>query len=250
MTLRKRFAAEGLWFDLLGPQWLNLTRAWRADPRIRQQFHTDRELSYDEHMSWYETKYEPDVDGQVVWVFGDEACGVIGHVSLYGADRDTGTVTFGRFYVGRADLTGRGYGRRALRAVVDQAFAMGFERVTLDVKGTNERARRLYERSGFQTLGVLPGSDVVHMASAAPGAITHSVVVGSYNRPKYVAQTLRAIVTQSRPNWECVVSDDASNEETLSVIRSFTDVDPRFRLLIAADRPPPGARECSASMMR
>ncbi len=166
--LRQRFSAEGLWFDLLGTQWLTLSRAWRADPRIRQQFHTDRELSHEEHMAWYETRYAPDVDGQVVWVFGDEANGVVGHVSLYNADAAASTITFGRFYVGRADLLGRGYGQRALRAVVDRAFTLGFRRVTLDVKATNARARRLYERNGFTTVDEPAGSDTVYMAAEAP----------------------------------------------------------------------------------
>lgn len=242
MKLREQFSGEGLWFDLVGPQWLNLSLSWRSETRIREQFHDSRAIAYQDHLRWYESVYADDVAHQAMWMFGDAEHGVIGQASLYEAHRTPGTITFGRFYVGREDLLARGYGTRAMRAACARAFALGFQRVTLDVKPQNLAAIRLYRKCGFAVVGTLVDSDSVHMALSAPGSLTHSVVVGSYNRPRYVAQTLRSIATQSRPNWECIVSDDASDEKTLEVIRAFTDKDPRWRLLVATDRPPRGTR--------
>jgi ribosomal protein S18 acetylase RimI-like enzyme len=52
---------------------------------------------------------------------------------------------------------GRGVGRALMEALIDQARARGGRRMTLRVFGPNERARRLYERLGFELEGVLRG---------------------------------------------------------------------------------------------
>ncbi|KDN86442.1 GNAT family N-acetyltransferase [Kitasatospora cheerisanensis] len=52
---------------------------------------------------------------------------------------------------------GRGVGDALLAAACDAARAAGARRLTLRVLGHNAPARRLYERNGFEVLGVLPG---------------------------------------------------------------------------------------------
>jgi len=177
----------------------------------------------------------------VVWVFGDDS-GPVGQVSLYQVGKTPMCVTFGRLMVGREDAVGSGYGYRATVAAVQRAFRLGFGRVVLDVKPENWRAIHVYKKAGFREVGSISGSDAVHMAAVSDGTLIHSVIVGSYNRPKYIAQTLQSIVSQTGPNWELIVSDDASSDETISVIKRFTDGDPRCHLIEAPDRPPPGAR--------
>ena len=49
---------------------------------------------------------------------------------------------------------GRGLGAMLLREVLDQAARMGAPNATLEVRRSNEPARRLYERAGFATTGV------------------------------------------------------------------------------------------------
>jgi ribosomal protein S18 acetylase RimI-like enzyme len=44
---------------------------------------------------------------------------------------------------------GRGIGERLIRAALDQARKVGFEKVELSVYATNTRARSLYEKIGF-----------------------------------------------------------------------------------------------------
>ncbi|GGQ49977.1 GNAT family N-acetyltransferase [Kitasatospora griseola] len=51
---------------------------------------------------------------------------------------------------------GRGLGDALITAACDAARAVGARRMTLRVLGHNTPARRLYERNGFQVLGVLP----------------------------------------------------------------------------------------------
>jgi ribosomal protein S18 acetylase RimI-like enzyme len=53
------------------------------------------------------------------------------------------------------DFEGRGAGRALVEALIDLARERGGRRITLRVFAPNERARRLYERVGFEVEGVL-----------------------------------------------------------------------------------------------
>ena len=53
------------------------------------------------------------------------------------------------------DFRHRGIGSRLLHAAVSRAWAMGLERVELEVFASNPVARQLYERYGFSTEGIL-----------------------------------------------------------------------------------------------
>jgi aminoglycoside 6'-N-acetyltransferase len=52
-------------------------------------------------------------------------------------------------------LQGRGYGRRALRLVIEHFVAKGHHRFTIDPNVENERAIRSYAAVGFKPVGVL-----------------------------------------------------------------------------------------------
>lgn len=52
-----------------------------------------------------------------------------------------------------AEARGRGAGTALIEHLVDEARARGYDQLRLDVVDTNDRARALYERLGFQTVG-------------------------------------------------------------------------------------------------
>jgi ribosomal-protein-alanine N-acetyltransferase len=52
------------------------------------------------------------------------------------------------------DYRGRGLGSRLLREVLHAAESLGAPHATLEVRRSNEPARRLYEQAGFATVGV------------------------------------------------------------------------------------------------
>jgi ribosomal-protein-alanine N-acetyltransferase len=54
----------------------------------------------------------------------------------------------------RPDFRERGIGTALLRRVLADARQLGARRATLEVRASNERARRLYERLGFYVAGV------------------------------------------------------------------------------------------------
>jgi ribosomal protein S18 acetylase RimI-like enzyme len=56
---------------------------------------------------------------------------------------------------------GRGAGRALMEGLIELARERGGRRMTLRVFGPNERARRLYERLGFEVEGVLRGEFMV-----------------------------------------------------------------------------------------
>lgn len=72
---------------------------------------------------------------------------------------------------------------------------------------------------------------------------TMSIIIPVFNRPKLLKETIRSVQVQSYPDWECLLVDDGSDDETLSFIESTCAGDPRF-LFIPRDRPPKGAPTC------
>lgn len=56
-----------------------------------------------------------------------------------------------------------------------------------------------------------------------------SIIVTSYNYAHYIGQTIASVLAQTYDNWELIISDDASVDNSLEVIRSFTD--PRISVI-------------------
>ena len=59
-----------------------------------------------------------------------------------------------------------------------------------------------------------------------------SVVVTCYNTRDYIADAIRSVARQSLRNFECVIVDDASTDDSVAVIQRTIDElkDPRFSL--------------------
>ncbi|QDM28153.1 glycosyltransferase [Tardiphaga sp. vice304] len=55
-----------------------------------------------------------------------------------------------------------------------------------------------------------------------------SILIKSYNHASYVRQTIESVLEQSFQDFEIVVTDDGSTDDTLSILRSFTD--PRIHI--------------------
>ena len=54
-------------------------------------------------------------------------------------------------WIGEEDYIGRGFGTRMMRMAIDRCFAVpSVEAILIDPLATNTRARRFYERFGFQ----------------------------------------------------------------------------------------------------
>jgi glycosyltransferase involved in cell wall biosynthesis len=70
-----------------------------------------------------------------------------------------------------------------------------------------------------------------------------SIVIPSYNRESLISETLNSVKAQTYTNWECIVVDDGSTDNTISVVESYVNKDNRFKL-IKRNREPKGAPTC------
>jgi glycosyltransferase involved in cell wall biosynthesis len=67
-----------------------------------------------------------------------------------------------------------------------------------------------------------------------------SVVIPVYNAEKHVANTLESLLAQTHENFEVIIVDDGSLDNSINVCRQFTD--PRIKIVQQSNRGLPGAR--------
>ncbi|TVZ59150.1 glycosyltransferase involved in cell wall biosynthesis [Flavobacteriaceae bacterium MAR_2010_105] len=70
-----------------------------------------------------------------------------------------------------------------------------------------------------------------------------TIIIPVYNRAKTIGPTLESVLSQSFRNWECLVVDDGSTDDSLTIINEFTEKDKRISLVLR-DRLPKGAPTC------
>lgn len=58
-----------------------------------------------------------------------------------------------------------------------------------------------------------------------------SIIIPSYNRAAIIPATLDSILAQTYQDWECIVIDDLSKDDTKAVVQQYLEKDSRFRLL-------------------
>src|SRR5436305_692215 len=58
-----------------------------------------------------------------------------------------------------------------------------------------------------------------------------SVVMGAYNAQRYVAEQVESLLAQTFTDIECIVVDDGSTDETLSILRRLEKKDPRMKVI-------------------
>ncbi len=50
-----------------------------------------------------------------------------------------------------------------------------------------------------------------------------SIITPVYNSAKYIGDTIKSVLSQTYQNWEMIIIDDCSKDESVSVIKSFND---------------------------
>ncbi|HEX9979484.1 MAG TPA: glycosyltransferase [Flavobacterium sp.] len=70
-----------------------------------------------------------------------------------------------------------------------------------------------------------------------------SIIIPCFNRAGLITETLRSISHQSYPNWECIIIDDGSTDNSAEVIKGFLS-DYRFRYYLRPPHLPKGANPC------
>ena len=93
---------------------------------------------------------QPRTRHYVVAMIGDEIVGYAG-LAAAGDQADVQTIAV------RAEHRRRGIGRALLTELLDEAARRGAERVFLEVRADNPPAQTMYERFGFERIGVRRG---------------------------------------------------------------------------------------------
>lgn len=70
---------------------------------------------------------------------------------------------------------------------------------------------------------------IVENATTSPPRF--SIVVPAYQAASTLGETLDAVLAQTFADWECIVVDDGSKDETLRIATSYAQRDPRIRAI-------------------
>ena len=57
-----------------------------------------------------------------------------------------------------------------------------------------------------------------------------SVVIPAYNAEQFLDETLESVLSQTYENWECIIVNDGSTDNTESIAKKWCEKDSRFRL--------------------
>lgn len=66
-----------------------------------------------------------------------------------------------------------------------------------------------------------------------------SVITPAYNVAPYIGQCIESVQAQTLPDWEMIIVDDASTDDTVAVVQQYLG-DPRIRLLCNVQNLGPG----------
>ncbi|OGS71071.1 MAG: hypothetical protein A3F91_02090 [Flavobacteria bacterium RIFCSPLOWO2_12_FULL_35_11] len=71
-----------------------------------------------------------------------------------------------------------------------------------------------------------------------------TIIIPVYNRDKLLAFTLDSIIEQTFIDWECILVDDRSTDESLLVLNEYQKKDPRFKVFLRPFLLKKGANSC------
>jgi glycosyltransferase involved in cell wall biosynthesis len=81
------------------------------------------------------------------------------------------------------------------------------------------------------------------MMSSINNTTLISIIIPVYNRAELVKETLDSVISQTYQNWECLVVDDGSTDNTWEVLLTYAKKDDRIKIF-KREREPKGAPTC------
>lgn len=71
-----------------------------------------------------------------------------------------------------------------------------------------------------------------------------SIIIPTYNRAHVIGETLDSINAQTYENWECIIVDDGSTDDTNIIVKKYLEKDNRFQFHHRPDNRLKGANAC------
>lgn len=59
-----------------------------------------------------------------------------------------------------------------------------------------------------------------------------SIIMPNYNSERFLHETINSVLDQTYKNWELLIVDDCSTDQSVPIIESYANSDPRIRLLL------------------
>ena len=69
-----------------------------------------------------------------------------------------------------------------------------------------------------------------------------SIIMPTYNQEQYIIDALNSVIKQKYLNWECIIIDDGSTDNTSNVVKKFIKKDNRFKYVKQKNLGPAAAR--------
>jgi len=63
-----------------------------------------------------------------------------------------------------------------------------------------------------------------------------TIVIATYNSEKTLGRALTSVKNQTYQNWECLIIDGASNDNTINIVKEYQQRDKRFRYISEPDK--------------
>ena len=57
-----------------------------------------------------------------------------------------------------------------------------------------------------------------------------SIIMPSYNSSKFIAASIESVIAQTYKNWELLITDDCSKDNTIEIVQQYVDKDERIKL--------------------
>lgn len=71
-----------------------------------------------------------------------------------------------------------------------------------------------------------------------------SIIIPTYNRAHLIGETLDSVLAQTYKNWECILVDDGSTDNTKTIVAEYSKNDSRIQYFSRPNNKPKGANAC------
>lgn len=69
--------------------------------------------------------------------------------------------------------------------------------------------------------------------------VTVSIITPSYNSEKFIAQTIESVLNQTYREWEMIIVDDKSTDNTVTLIETYAQKDKRIKCIVLEENSGP-----------